>query len=389
MAHELEGMFGASPFEIQQRQRQNINQEAMQYANQDPFQRANAGMYRAGAGLGDAAAGMMGMVNPQVQEAQKREAIMSTIKDANPETLMKAAALAQKAGDTKAAFTLMQMAKKREAEIAQMQREEEKAALATRKQDFQENEMLEVKKQQLALQAEAAKQRSEDNRLSIEQRREAAKESNQLRLEIARMVQASRQQPQAPVPIEVKDANGNVKLYDRSGNLIKDLGVVGAPSASVVKADSAKKKTLGELNTAITELSNATKDGGLIDQSTGSGIGALYDSAVGFVGGSTEGAEAVGKMKPIFDLVLKMVPRFEGPQSDKDTQTYREAAGELANPAVPNARKKAAGKEILRLMKQRRGQFIDKAIEGTEADIPNTPSQKTVIRFDAQGNQIP
>ena len=32
--------------------------------------------------------------------------------------------------------------------------------------------------------------------------------------------------------------------------------------------------------------------------------------------------------------------------------------------------KKAAAKTILRLMKERKGQFIDKSMVGTEADIP-------------------
>ena len=183
---------------------------------------------------------------------------------------------------------------------------------------------------------------------------------------------------QEPAPIQQTDAAGNVKLYDRKGNLIKDLGAAGKPSAGFEKAGAAKKKMTSDLDTAITELEKATADGGLIDKSTGSGAGALVDAAAGFFGKATPGSIAVGQMKPIFDLALKMVPRFEGPQSDKDTASYKEAAGELANPNAPNERKKAAGKEILRLMKARRGQFIDRAIEGTEADIPASGGSSAV-----------
>lgn len=175
---------------------------------------------------------------------------------------------------------------------------------------------------------------------------------------------------QPAAPIQVTDAAGNVKLVDQRGNLIKDLGSVGKPSAGFEKAGAAKKKITTDLDTAISELDKATADGGLIDKSTGSGAGALVDTAASFFGKATPGSIAVGQMKPIFDLVLKMVPRFEGPQSDKDTASYKEAAGELANPNAPNERKKAAGKEILRLMKARKGQFIDKAVEGTESDVP-------------------
>ena len=69
-----------------------------------------------------------------------------------------------------------------------------------------------------------------------------------------------------------------------------------------------------------------------------------------------------------------MIPRFEGPQSDKDTQSYRDASGDIANPATPNPIKKAAAKVILDLMTRRKGQFISAANAGTEADAPSGSS---------------
>jgi hypothetical protein len=93
----------------------------------------------------------------------------------------------------------------------------------------------------------------------------------------------------------------------------------------------------------------STKDGGLIDQSTGSGAGRLLDVGAGFFGKANEGAIAIGKLQPIADLALKMVPRFEGPQSDKDTKSYKEAAGQLADPTLPTKIRKEAGKTVLRL----------------------------------------
>jgi hypothetical protein len=52
-----------------------------------------------------------------------------------------------------------------------------------------------------------------------------------------------------------------------------------------------------------------------------------------------------------------MVPRFEGPQSDKDTASYKQAAGQLNDATLPAKIRKAAGKEILRLMKKRENEF--------------------------------
>jgi hypothetical protein len=104
----------------------------------------------------------------------------------------------------------------------------------------------------------------------------------------------------------------------------------------------------------------------LIDQSTGSGVGRLADIGAGFVGKATPGAIAIGKIAPVADLVLKMVPRFEGPQSNKDTQSYKEAAGQLADATLPTEIRKEAGKTVLRLMQERKNQFVtnDMAAQG-------------------------
>jgi len=173
----------------------------------------------------------------------------------------------------------------------------------------------------------------------------------------------------------VTDAAGNVTQFNRKGQVIGTPGAVGKPSATFEKTAELKKQLGKNLDMAITNLSEITKDKGLIDQSTGSGAGRLYDTAQGFIGNATEGAIAIAKLKPIADMVLKMVPRFEGPQSDRDTTSYKEAAGQLANPDLPTAIRKAAGKEVLRIMKERKNQFVSETMsnEGlsTNAGVPS------------------
>lgn len=158
------------------------------------------------------------------------------------------------------------------------------------------------------------------------------------------------------------DSQGNVTVLDKQGNVLRQLGNIGKPSATFEKTAALQKQQGRDLGLAITELENATKDKGLIDQSTGSGAGRLVDVAAGFAGQATPGAIAIAKLKPIADMALKMVPRFEGPQSDKDTQSYKEAAGQLADPSLPTDLRKAAGKEVLRLMKARKNQFVNEAM---------------------------
>ena len=173
----------------------------------------------------------------------------------------------------------------------------------------------------------------------------------------------------------VTDATGNVTQFNRFGQVIGKPGAIGKPSATFEKTKALREQQSRDLTLLTKELAEITKDKGLIDQSTGSGAGRLMDVAAGFVGQSTTGSEAIARLKPIADMVLKMVPRFEGPQSDKDTASYKEAAGQLADPTTPTATRKAAGREVLRLMKARKDQFVTEAManEGIGAGAPALP----------------
>ncbi len=156
--------------------------------------------------------------------------------------------------------------------------------------------------------------------------------------------------------------------------------VKGKPSAFAEKAAAQRVQMGKDLNFAIKELGDITKDGGLIDQSTGSGAGRLADIGMSFIGQATPGAIAIGKIEPVADLALKMIPRFEGPQSDKDTASYKAAAGQLADPTLPTKIRKEAGKTVLRLMQERKSQFAtsDMAAEGT-APTQDVRSQADAI----------
>jgi hypothetical protein len=155
------------------------------------------------------------------------------------------------------------------------------------------------------------------------------------------------------------DAAGNVTQFNKFGDVINRITAAGKPSATFEKTAALQKQQAKDLNLAITEIENAIKPGGLLEKSTGSGAGKLRDAAGNFIGYATEGSIAAASLKPIADLGLKMIPRFEGPQSDKDTATYKEAAGELANESLPVARRQAAAKTVVRLMKGRKGQFVN------------------------------
>lgn len=186
------------------------------------------------------------------------------------------------------------------------------------------------------------------------------------------------------------DGAGNLWERERGGQWRRAALDAGSPgmapklSPAVLKDQQAKLKLKNDLDQIIPNLEAISKDGGLLDKSTGSGAGALVDVAAGFVGKATPGSIAVGKLKPMVDPILKLVPRFEGPQSDKDVQSYKDAAGDLANPAVPNARKKEAAKTILEIYKRRRSQFTNTDYEASVTpSAPASPTTPVIVDFNS------
>jgi len=242
-----------------------------------------------------------------------------------------------------------------------------------------EKDKIQAQKDRDLERATSQKERDEAQRKFEERMKQADRDSREALARIA----GSLRQPPAPALTTIQNPDNpsetitvDARIYQGGGK--GSVGVIGAgkPSAAQEKASLLKAQMGKDLNTAIAELEDITKEGGLIDQSTGSGAGRLVDVGAGFFGKATQGARAIAKLQPIADLALKMVPRFEGPQSDKDTKSYKEAAGELANPNLPTEIRKDAGKTVLRLMKERKNQFVtpELAAEGIGASPVSNPS---------------
>jgi hypothetical protein len=76
-------------------------------------------------------------------------------------------------------------------------------------------------------------------------------------------------------------------------------------------------------------------------------------------------------------MVLKMVPRFEGPQSENDRKSYEAAAGRLADSTRPNEDRLAAARVLIRIMEERRGQFTTNPIAPPGGAASATPTSST------------
>ena len=152
-----------------------------------------------------------------------------------------------------------------------------------------------------------------------------------------------------------------------------------------VKQTQEEEKLAKQLDTAIAEISKVAAPGGLISKSTGSGVGRAVDAAAAyFFGVATSGALAGAQLAPIADLALKMVPRFEGPQSDADRKAYESAAGQIADTSVPTEMRQAAAKEVVRLMQKRRNQFTVKG----EGAAPSSPARAVTRTGTLNGRRV-
>jgi hypothetical protein len=118
-----------------------------------------------------------------------------------------------------------------------------------------------------------------------------------------------------------------------------------APTAAEAKVQE-KQAQAKKLPALINEAESLLKD------ATGSYLGAARDIAAATVGQSTKGARNIASLKGIEANLILSMPRLEGPQSNLDQQLYRQAAGQIGDPTVPNETKMAALQTIKRINTQ-------------------------------------
>lgn len=165
--------------------------------------------------------------------------------------------------------------------------------------------------------------------------------------------------PPAVTPVTIQDPN------DPNGTIIIDgrtravLGK-GPKLTDVGKAGAKRDQQMEGLNQALQQAEDLlsgvrrTSDGQVIPgtKPTSSGLGSVIDAAGAFVGVSPPGANEAQELRVVGGVLTSKIPRFEGPQSDKDTLLYKQMAGEAANEGLPISRRLAAVKRMRMLYGQ-------------------------------------
>ena len=173
---------------------------------------------------------------------------------------------------------------------------------------------------------------------------------------------ALQRQPTLP---SVIDYQGGKAWADRVNQTISPVSTAQQEGAAqgVVAENRAVGQARGEATGALekkginakTVIQQLDLADPLIDAATGSLAGAGADKLAAVFGEAPKGAQAIAQLQVIQAGLMLNMPRMEGPQSDRDTMLYREAAGQIGDPKVPRAIKKAAVITIRKLQEQYSG----------------------------------
>lgn len=126
---------------------------------------------------------------------------------------------------------------------------------------------------------------------------------------------------------------------DAQGNQITDTKV----DPTIQRDIRNEKVRINKLNAILPEAEK------LLQNATGSRTGAALDSGARLFGYSTEGAKTTAQLEVLSGQLVSMMPRMEGPQSDKDVAMYKQMAGNIADPTKTVAERQAALKTIRRM----------------------------------------
>lgn len=137
--------------------------------------------------------------------------------------------------------------------------------------------------------------------------------------------------------------DGRVVVFNKQGQMKPIIDPeTGEPMISK-KTDPSIAKTYREEKVRQEKLGVLLKDiRGILPDATGSVPGVGADLVARGFGYTTKGAEATAKLKTLGGQLVMMMPRMEGPQSDKDVALYKEMAGNVASPITPRKVRLAA-----------------------------------------------
>lgn len=110
---------------------------------------------------------------------------------------------------------------------------------------------------------------------------------------------------------------------------------------------TAEKKQYNQFSTGIDRAIDLLKQ-----NPTASGIGAMADTGLGFIGQSTKSGDTANQLNALSGWLTANVPRMEGPQSNFDVENYKLMAGAVGDRTKPISTRLAAAEEVKKLQEK-------------------------------------
>lgn len=238
-----------------------------------------------------------------------------------------------------------------------------KMATMDMQQDWRKEDKTAAAQQRMA----ELQMKMEDTKLAREERLAAQKELMQMRLDAQKeMKQMAGGMSKTQPYFSPFDSSEGAMVFDhRTGRMVPAVNAAGQPirkstSDPTLQGDIAGAKKAGQAK--ADRAINMAGLGDTIKQAedlltgasgkalpTGSGVGTAVDYAAGLVGASPSGAAEAQTLKAIGGALTSKMPRMEGPQSDKDTQLYKEMSAVVGDSTVPRERRAAALQKVKEL----------------------------------------
>jgi hypothetical protein len=185
-------------------------------------------------------------------------------------------------------------------------------------------------------------------------RERIAKEANDVKRELAE-IRSALGGGGNPYFTPVYTPNGVVSFNNRTGGgaplMVNGQPVIRSSDSPQLQGDLAGARAAGKaqatrefnmsgIGSTIKRAEDVLKGvdpdtGAARPKPTGSGVGSLVDKVAGFFGASPTGAREATDLKAISGALTSKMPRMEGPQSDRDTQLYREMAAQVGDESIP------------------------------------------------------
>lgn len=108
----------------------------------------------------------------------------------------------------------------------------------------------------------------------------------------------------------------------------------------------------------------------LLPKATSGGLNTNMRDLAAYFNYPTESSKIDTQIAPLASVILANVPRFEGPQSDRDVAEYKKAAGDLANSNIP-AEARLSALQSLRSLNQK---YVEQGNPAPAAPAPSPSS---------------